>query len=565
MANRLGYTLRQLGGITMRLSKTLYYTFILSVVACISVFIGTSFAQNDAVKGGTLRGMITDVTPEQNPIEGVEVKIAAQDGTEYTIKTDANGEYKHTGLPAGRYLISIYKAGYIKRVGKPVRVVNGGDHFVPLKMAKKNDIGQHRIKSLLQRVGESTIQRYKLSEPNIAVLSQSVLEVANTSLDTHEFALIKSGSNAAILELLLSHPDTKAAFTKYLNETQLVDYINFNGARRQRDRLAAVQIMTAVLDQVLSLTTDQRQNVVRVLINRMNNEPQLTSAHILESRWPQHYTVVGTLHRELNVSLDEILTPTQAKIWQGMINREKIKRRGGEVGVEVLKPKVDKINEREADDEYDVTTSQVWQLTKAILTAHTELLGPLNAPASQRLTLVTKGLVQQYFETQNNAQDDDFETILRLSKTLGELMNAYEASKITREKALRELNTVREELWNQRAANIQNGKAEAYDITDHPLYQQTIKDVLSEDAFRQYNERQIERKTFCQQALRDLTVVFVDIHFLLDDTQRKHFEGIAAQLTVPPLEEGLMIMVFELFLNIDREMLSPWQRGELEK
>ena len=551
----------------MPLRKMSYYIFMLSVIACVGLFTELSFAQGDTVKGGTLRGTITGVAPEQNPIEGVEVKIVAQDGTEYTIKTDANGKYKHTRLPAGRYLISIYKAGYIKRVGKPVRVVNGGDHFVPLKMAKKNDIGQHRIKSLLQRVGESTIQRYKLSEPNVEVLSQAVLEVANTSLDAHEFALIKSGSNAAILELLLSHPDTKATFVKHLNETQLVDYINFNGARRQRDRLAAVQIMTVVLDQALSLTTDQRQNVVRLLVDRMNNKPQLTSAHILEDRWPQfHYTVVGALHRELNVSLDEILTPTQAKIWQGMIHREKIKRRGGEVGVEVLKPKVDKINEREVDDEYDVTTSQVWQLTKAILTAHTELLGPLNAPASQRLTLVTKGVVQQYFETRNNAQDDDFETIPRLSETLGELMNAYETGKITREEALRKLNTMREELWDQRAANIQSGKAEVYDITDHPLYQQTIKEVLSEDAFIQYNERQIERKTFCQQALRDLIVGFVDIHFLLDDTQRKHFEGIAAQLTAPPLlEEGLVIMLFELLLNIDREMLSPWQRDELEK
>ena len=539
------------------------FIFMLIAVAFVGMFSGIIFAQDNPVNGGTIRGAIADLTQGQKPIEGVEVKIVAQDGTEYTIKTDANGEYKHTGLPAGRYLISIYKAGYIKRVGKPVRVVNGGDHFVPLKMAKKNDIGQHRIKSLLQRVGESTIQRYKLSEPNIEVLSQSVLEVANTSLDAHEFALIKSGSNAAILELLLSHPGTKAAFAKHLNETQLVDYINFNGARRQRDRLAAIQIMTAVLDQVLSLTTDQRQNVGRLLVDSMNNEPRLTSAHILEDRRPQlHYTVVGALHRELNVSLDEILTETQAKVWQGMIKREKIKREG-EVGFEVLKLKTEEIKEKEVDDEYDVTTSQLWQLTEAILTTHTELLSPLHEHTSQRLTLVTKGVVQQYFETRNNTQDDDFETI---PETLGELMNAYEAGKITREEALRKLNTVREELWDQRAANIQSGKAEVYDITDHPLYQQTIKEVLSEDAFIQYNERQIERKTFSQQSLRDLTVGFVDVYLLLDDTQRKHFEGIAAQLTPPLLlKEGLIIMLFELFLSIDREMLSPWQLGELEK
>ncbi len=557
------------------------FSFILILVVCVGMslsvlwegFVTPIATQNEAANGGTLRGRITDTTESQNPIEGVEIKIVDPDGTEHTTKTDANGEYKHTGLPAGRYLVSIYKAGYIKRVGKPVRVVNGGDHFVPLKMVQKNDIGQHRIKSLLQRVGESTIQRYKLNEPNVDVLSQSVLEVANTSLNAHEFALIESGSNAAILELLLSHPDTKAVFAKHLNETQLADYINFNEARRQRDLLVAAQLMTAVLDQVLSLTTDQRQSVVPLLFDRMNDEPQLTSADIFGDGGPHlqlHYAIVDAIHRELNLSLDEILTPTQAKIWQGMVKKEKIKREGGEVGVEVLKPKADKINEREVNtqdqDKADPSESQLWQLAEGIIAAHTELLGPLNEPASQRLTLVTKGVVQQYFETQNEAQDDDFETILRFSKTLRELIEATEAGKVTREEALRKLNTMREELWDQRAANIRSGKAEVYDITDHPLYQQAIKDVLSEDAFIQYNEHQRQRKTFCQQVLCDLTIALPDIQLLLDDTQRKHFEGIAAQLTVPPLtEEGLVIMLFELLLSTDREILSPWQRGELEK
>ena len=81
-----------------------------------------------------------DTTERQNPIEGVEVVIVAQDGTEFTTTTDANGDYEKSGIPAGRYLISIYKDGYGDRLGKPVTIVNGGDHFVPLKMTKKNTI-----------------------------------------------------------------------------------------------------------------------------------------------------------------------------------------------------------------------------------------------------------------------------------------------------------------------------------------------------------------------------------------------------------------------------------------
>lgn len=108
----------------------------LMVVAYMIISVGIVFAQ----EGGTVRGQIVDTTERQNPIEGVEVIIIAQDGTEFTTKTDANGDYEKSGIPAGRYLISIYKEGYGDRLGKPVTVVNGGDHYVPLKMTKKNTI-----------------------------------------------------------------------------------------------------------------------------------------------------------------------------------------------------------------------------------------------------------------------------------------------------------------------------------------------------------------------------------------------------------------------------------------
>ena len=108
----------------------------LMVVVYTIISVGIVFAQ----QGGTVRGQIVDTTEQQNPIEEVEVFIVAQDGTEFTTKTDANGDYEKSGIPAGRYLISIYKDGYGDRLGKPVTIVNGGDHYVPLKMTKKNTI-----------------------------------------------------------------------------------------------------------------------------------------------------------------------------------------------------------------------------------------------------------------------------------------------------------------------------------------------------------------------------------------------------------------------------------------
>ncbi len=115
-------------------------SFVLALIACAGMSLGTVFAQGEDVNGGTVRGQIVDTTDKQNPIEGVEVKIVNTDGKEFTAKTDANGDYVRAGLPAGRYLISIYKEGYGDRIGKPVTVVNGGDHFMPLKMTKKSNV-----------------------------------------------------------------------------------------------------------------------------------------------------------------------------------------------------------------------------------------------------------------------------------------------------------------------------------------------------------------------------------------------------------------------------------------
>ncbi len=102
---------------------------------------GIVFTQDNWTnRGGTVSGRITDTTDMSNPIQDVKVVIRAADGTEFITTTDANGWFEHAGIPKGRYLISIYKDGYSTRLGKPVTIVNGGAHFVALKMHRKNNI-----------------------------------------------------------------------------------------------------------------------------------------------------------------------------------------------------------------------------------------------------------------------------------------------------------------------------------------------------------------------------------------------------------------------------------------
>ncbi len=132
------------------------FRFVLALIACVGMSVSIVLAQGEGAAGGTVRGQIVDTSTKQNPIEGVEVKIVNTEGKEFTATTDANGDYVRAGLPAGRYLISIYKEGYGDRVGKPVTVVNGGDHFLPLKMTQKSGVA-----TFLQRFGVGPQETFK--------------------------------------------------------------------------------------------------------------------------------------------------------------------------------------------------------------------------------------------------------------------------------------------------------------------------------------------------------------------------------------------------------------------
>jgi hypothetical protein len=96
------------------------------------------------------------------------------------------------------------------------------------------------------------------------------------------------------------------------------------------------------------------------------------------------------------------------------------------------------------------------------------------------------------------------------------------------------------------------------DITGHPLYQQTIKDVLSEETYTEYQKRQAERSTFREQALRALAMAWLDTHLLLSDTQRKRSEAIVAQLPVDTSGPGAAV-ANQLAAQLDRNSLTEWQ------
>ena len=133
-------------------------SFVLAVIACVGMCVSTVSAQDKVANGGTVRGEIVDASKTQNPIEGVQVKILAADGTVYETMTDENGNYERTGLAAGRYLISISKEGYGEQVGIRLIIVNGDISYVPLKMTQKVNANTSTPKHRKQNLPESMSQ-----------------------------------------------------------------------------------------------------------------------------------------------------------------------------------------------------------------------------------------------------------------------------------------------------------------------------------------------------------------------------------------------------------------------
>lgn len=531
----------------------------LIAIACIGMSACIALAEEKAVKGSTIRGEVIEVAGENNPIEGVTVKIVGSDGKEWTAKTDAKGKYEFTGLPAGRYTFNVSKIGYHSMVGKQKVVAADSEVIERIKM-RKNDFEKFFAEGLLQHVSESIGKRYKLDAPTVEALRKSILEAFNTVVeqenqDLRHFAQIEEYSSIALLIAMLSHSDCKAAFAKYLTETQLQDYLDFTKARQQLVQQAIAQFITAYLDQALCLTVKQRENIVKLLLDAINDKQGLTLTSIMNESLGKG--TVNLIHNELNISLDDILSQPQSKIWQGLVNRQDDHK--DLVAVEVVGVPSD--NEAEKDETDEKTPkSQKWILAEATLNAHTKNLGPLNESASKRLETATNGVVQQYVERQKPDVDEKS----KFDAALGPLMQAFMQQTISQKQAIEKLESIKKELWGEKHTKKQWDEYELYEITKHPLYQQAIKEVLSEDAYSQYKARQAERENFRIQAPQNLVVAWIDTVVLLNDTQRKQLKIkiSTTQLTSPSISDGgLQLMLVEFLIRMDNEILSPWQQG----
>ena len=108
-------------------------TFVLMAFAIL--FTGIAVPEDqDTQKGGTIIGDIKDTTLLEKSLSGVRVVCVNADGAEFETQSDKDGHFERASLPAGQYVVNLYKPGYEDRLGKPVSVIDDGRHYVPLTM-----------------------------------------------------------------------------------------------------------------------------------------------------------------------------------------------------------------------------------------------------------------------------------------------------------------------------------------------------------------------------------------------------------------------------------------------
>ncbi|MDE0084405.1 MAG: carboxypeptidase-like regulatory domain-containing protein [Candidatus Poribacteria bacterium] len=116
-----------------------------TLIICVSISLATPSVNGQEAEfmesGATMRGEIIDTSPEQKPIEEVQVKIInVKTENTYTVTTNIDGIYEKKGLPSGRYAIVAYKKGYKPHVDRSKIIVADGEFFDQIKMEKQNII-----------------------------------------------------------------------------------------------------------------------------------------------------------------------------------------------------------------------------------------------------------------------------------------------------------------------------------------------------------------------------------------------------------------------------------------
>ena len=409
-----------------------------------------------------------------------------------------------------------------------------------------NNFIMQRLDPLLKHIGENMSQRYELDETTVNNFQQHVRESVKTQLnqgkngqgflqetkfDKKFVAEIKDATKKG--KITGQQADQKIAEAKKLWEANERIEKEF-WVKRDTMRNAAEEGGIKMLELLLSQTdfkaaltkhlneeqfqdyldlTQKRRKLAQQAITRQltaNLDQQLSLTTDQRQKVEQLLDMVHSLKKQLATGMKTELTPIEMLV--EIDSQESVNM------IHRLKVPIDEILSK--------SQSEIWKL-----------LAPsrkIKAPREEKF-----------------------------DKAEAEIMKAVKAGKINKREAGGKLEALKKELWQEEkewvTENEYKHKSNT-EITNHPLYQQTIKNVLSDEAFARYKALQAERQAFRLQATSDLVVASLDTHLLLDTNQRQHFEDTVAQLST---SGNIFTKLFEQLDN--SEVLNSWQQARVDE
>lgn len=423
--------------------------------------------------------------------------------------------------------------------------------------APMDSLVEKQLNSVLGYLGERVGQQADLGSDEVTQLKAALHESVEKTMSDDESILqdwtiaaqTGTASTADFLEKTLSYPDTKAVLSAHLSDDQIQQCVSDAKSRNHQKRLAQASQIVATVDPHLSFSAAQR----RALADTIATDPKLG---IITTRKVRSLTIEVMMRIDPNTMLQmipqpvrqqigESLTPTQTTAWELLLPQAKSLRK-----VKQNKGAIKKGDKTSASDHRR-------DLIVATLAAHTEQLGELDARASKRLELVSKGVVVQHMESLEAREQASEGADARLEQEMRAIREAIGAGRLTREQAAERM----EGLRRQMAATMRRVPPStlASGITNHPLYQKTIQDVLSEDAFGAYQAHRAKRESFRQQAVRNLVVANLDGQMLFDSAQQKDVQQISSVIEVVA-EAPAYRVLSRVVEGLDKDNLSDWQR-----
>ena len=185
----------------------------------------------------------------------------------------------------------------------------------------------------------------------------------------------------------------------------------------------------------------------------------------------------------------------------------------------------------------------VEKFVMAVMEAHAESFGELDEAAVKRLTLAGRGTFQQMLSEEKTKAARSPE-----AQDDREPKRVFPVPRRGEERKIENLPEYTRSLWER----ILRG------VADFPLYRRTVEKVLSQEAYAEYSAIRRERANFQLTAKRQAVLEYLDLRVLLSRKQRDHAEAWLAQSdTNLSISELYRQMTEEL----DRELFTDWQRS----